>query len=57
MNSNRANHILQTKHNWSSLVHGGPKDLNRWNKIKEIIKKVLVDGKESAYGSAYKRTL
>lgn len=39
VNSNRANHILQTKHNWSSLVPGGPKDPNRWNKIKEIIKK------------------
>lgn len=57
VNSNRANHILQTKHKWSSLVPGGPKDPNRWNKIKEIIKKVLIDGKESKYGSAYKKTL
>lgn len=39
VNSNRANHILKTKHNWSSLVPGGPKDPNRWNKIKAIIKK------------------
>ncbi|MBP2070185.1 MULTISPECIES: polymorphic toxin type 35 domain-containing protein [Anaerococcus] len=57
VNSNRANHILQTKHKWSSLVPGGSKDPNRWNKIKEIIKKVLIDGKESKYGSAYKKTL
>lgn len=57
VNSNRANHILQTKHKWSSLVPGGPKDPNRWNKIKEIIKKVLIDGKESRYGSVYKKTL
>lgn len=26
VNSNKANHILQSKHNWSSLVPGGPKD-------------------------------
>ncbi|WP_308579489.1 polymorphic toxin type 35 domain-containing protein [uncultured Oribacterium sp.] len=57
VNSNRANHILQTKHKWSSLVPGNPKDPNRWNKIKNIIKKVLTDGKESQYGSAYKKTL
>lgn len=57
VNSNKANHILQSKHNWSSLVPGGPKDPNRWDKIKKIIKKVLIDGKESRYGSAYKRTL
>lgn len=37
VNSNRANHILKSKHKWSSLVPGGPKDPNRWNKIKKII--------------------
>ncbi|MSU01115.1 polymorphic toxin type 35 domain-containing protein [Tissierella pigra] len=57
VNSNKANHILQSKHNWSSLVPGGPKDPNRWNKIKKIIEKVMKEGSESAYGSAYKKTL
>lgn len=57
VNSNKANHILQSKHNWSRLVPGGPKDPDRWDKIKKIIKKVLIDGRESRYGSAYKRTL
>ena len=57
VNSNKANHILQAKHNWSSLVPGPPKDPNRWDKIKKIIKKVLIEGKESRYGSPYKKTL
>lgn len=39
VNSNKANHILQSKHNWSSLVPGGPKDPDRWDKIKKNYKK------------------
>lgn len=57
VNSNKANHILQSKHNWSSLVPGGPKDPNRWNKIKKIIEKVMKEGSEPTYGRAYKKTL
>lgn len=57
VNSNRAKHILQSKHKWNSLYPGGPKDPNRWKKIKNVIKKVLIEGKESKYGSAYKKTL
>lgn len=56
VNSNRARHILQTKHKWSSLVPGGPNDPNRWDKIKKIIEDAMKKGTESKYGSAYKVT-
>lgn len=51
VDSNRVHHILLEKHNWNSLVPGPHKDPNRWNKIKEIIRKVLMEGTEMPYGS------
>jgi len=55
--SNKANKILADKHNWGKLFPGGPKDPNRWNKIKEIMKKVLLEGEEMPYKGVLKRVL
>lgn len=57
VNSQRSIHIQQDKHNWSSLVPGSPKDPNRWGQIKAIIKRVMLNGKEMVYGSAFQKQL
>lgn len=57
LSSNNRTHIMNnTGHKWNSMFPG-PNNNNKWEQIKKVIKQVMMDGNETKYGSAFKRTL
>jgi hypothetical protein len=46
-------HIMDPKHDWDKIIKGAI----TWEKVRNIIEKVMKNGTESRYGSAYKRVL
>lgn len=50
---NKIKHILQEKHLWSRLV----KNIDDWSSISKIMERVLKEGIEQPYGSAFIKTL
>lgn len=57
VNSQSSRHIQAEGHCWDRLVPGSPQDSNRWGRIKAIIKRIMLNGKELAYGSAFQKQL
>ena len=50
---NKQRHIKDPKHDWDKIIKG----TITWEKVRDIIEKVMKKGTESRYGSAYKRVL
>ncbi|MEG6570414.1 polymorphic toxin type 35 domain-containing protein [Thermoanaerobacterium thermosaccharolyticum] len=50
---NKQRHIKDPKHNWDKIIKGAI----TWEKVRNTIEKVMKEGTESRYGSAYKRVL
>lgn len=50
---NKQRHIKDPKHNWDKIIKG----TITWEKVRNTIEKVMKEGIESRYGSAYKRVL
>ncbi|WP_427340431.1 polymorphic toxin type 35 domain-containing protein [Caloranaerobacter sp. DY30410] len=50
---NKQKHIKDPKHDWDKIIKGAI----TWEKVRNIIEKVMKKGIESRYGSAYKRVL
>ncbi|MDI3478669.1 MAG: hypothetical protein PWQ59_2194 [Thermoanaerobacterium sp.] len=50
---NKQRHIKDLKHDWDKIIKG----TITWEKVRNTIEKVMKEGTESRYGSAYKRVL
>lgn len=51
LGANKRSHILASKHDWHKVTN------NNWTDVSKVISHVMRHGKESAYGSARKKTL
>jgi hypothetical protein len=51
--TNKQNHIKKPKHDWDKIIAGSV----TWEKIRQVVQKVMEEGSESSYGSATKRVL